>query len=90
MSCGVLIQFFALYSKVNCVTMLSLARLQIKQIGVQISRYQSCKIIPVRWYRAAILEEFDKPLIVADIKNDTPLGMSIVNNSIKQYVNFGS
>lgn len=60
------------------------ARLQIKQIGIQLSRYQTCKIVPVRWksYRAAILEEFDKPLVVGKIKNETPLGMSMVRMSV--------
>lgn len=65
--------------------MLSAVRLQIKQIGTQLSRYQSCKTVPpVRWrsYRAAILEEFDKPLVVAKIKNETPLGMSMIRMSV--------
>lgn len=64
--------------------MLSLSRLQFKQIGVHISRWQSCKIIPVRWktYRAAILEEYNKPLVVTNIKNETPLGTSMVRLSV--------
>lgn len=65
--------------------MLSAAvRSQIKQIGLQFSRYQNCKIVPVRWrsYRAAILEEFDKPLVVTNIKNETPLGMSMIRMSV--------
>lgn len=64
--------------------MLTAARLQIRQIGIQLSRYQTGKIVPVRWksYRAAVLEEFDKPLVVAKIKNETPLGMSMVRMSV--------
>lgn len=33
-----------------------------------------------RWksYRAAILEEYDKPLIVTQMKNDTPVGPGMV------------
>ncbi len=65
--------------------MLSTAiRLPIKQIANKFSRYQNCKIVPVRWrsYRAAILEEFDKPLVVTKIKNETPLGMSMVRMSV--------
>lgn len=57
---------------------------QIKQLGIQFSRYQSCRIVPVRWrsYRAAILEEFDKPLVVTNIKNKTPLGTSMIRMSV--------
>lgn len=65
--------------------MLSAAvRSQIKQIGIQFSRYQNCKVVPVRWkaYRAAILEEFDKPLVVTKVKNRTPLGMSMIRMSV--------
>lgn len=59
-------------------------RLQIKQVVIQLSRYQNCTFVPVRWksYRAAILEEFDKPLVVANVKNITPLGMSMVRMSV--------
>lgn len=34
----------------------------------------------LRWksYAAAILEEYDKPLIVTKIKNDTPVGPGMV------------
>lgn len=65
--------------------MLSVVRLQIKQIGTQLGRYQNLKTVPVRWrsYRAAILEEFDKPLVVAKIKNETPLGMSMIRIAVE-------
>lgn len=80
MSCGLC---FDSTTKLSCIIEM-LARLQIKQIGIQFSRYQNYKSIPVRWksYRAAILEEFDKPLVVTKIKNETPLGMSMIRMSV--------
>lgn len=43
-----------------------------------------------RWksYTAAILEEYDKPLIVTKIKNDTPVGPGMVRLKIKKYFLF--
>lgn len=31
-------------------------------------------------YTAAVLEEFDKPLVMAKMKNDTPLGTDMVSD----------
>lgn len=62
----------------------TVARLQIKQICNQFTRRPIYKTVPVRWssFRAAILEEFDKPLVVTEIKNKTPLGTSMVRMSV--------